>query len=569
MSHKKPEIFPAGAKTVVVDGNGPTGSLETGTPHDPYLTIQAAIDARPATTSTTDGVLPWTIIIESGQYDENLTISSTGEMWLLFRGRVLLGNIGLTNGDITYAVPDTAGLFGEENILRLGDGGGDLITVGVLTVTAATTRTADIFLEDVGILDSNDGITGTGVTDTGAVRIHITRGSVSGNVAAGPCNLFTDNTQVDGTFTCNAFVIERTNFNGVFTGSELVSARDCQFSAAATFTSTQAAIVRDCKFEGAFDDPTSNSGAAYYNCTFQGLTEIDQLFSAVGCLFQGSVTVTGVPDNGFFSCIFVSSITFTGPALSFRVDAATYDVSFSGISMAGGATADILVPTAAPGATSVAPSPAEGSADTFARSDHVHQSNTAPNDIDAASTAAVGSSGEPARADHQHNTQTGVSASIGTSNAEGSSSNLARADHNHLLSDGVVDAGNCSLLASGDTTGSPLVVYFQQVAVQVAASPVHTDITVDDRVKVISVRLILDAGGTPGSTYTITNGTGVNDITEAIGVNSNNADDIIDAVTISDSFDEVPASGVLRFTQDANSDNCPGARIYVTGIRVA
>ena len=56
--------------------------------------------------------------------------------------------------------------------------------------------------------------------------------------------------------------------------------------------------------------------------------------------------------------------------------------------------------TAAPTATGVATASAVGTAESFARSDHAHQSNTTPAAV--AATAAIGTSGEPARADHVH-----------------------------------------------------------------------------------------------------------------------------------------------------------------------
>lgn len=92
--------------------------------------------------------------------------------------------------------------------------------------------------------------------------------------------------------------------------------------------------------------------------------------------------------------------------------------------------ADALT-TAAPGATSVATASAVGTALSFARSDHVHQSNTAPADVTKAA-AAIGTSGEPARADHKHDISTGTPGSItDATNAEGSATSLARSDHQH------------------------------------------------------------------------------------------------------------------------------------------
>jgi len=92
------------------------------------------------------------------------------------------------------------------------------------------------------------------------------------------------------------------------------------------------------------------------------------------------------------------------------------------------------VTTAAPAATGVATASAEGTATTLARSDHAHQSNTAPANVTKAA-AAIGTSGEPARADHKHDITTAAAAANppGSANAEGTSTSLSRADHVHAL----------------------------------------------------------------------------------------------------------------------------------------
>jgi hypothetical protein len=89
--------------------------------------------------------------------------------------------------------------------------------------------------------------------------------------------------------------------------------------------------------------------------------------------------------------------------------------------------------TAAPTATGVATASAVGAAASFARSDHAHQSNTAPTDVTKAA-AAIGTSGEPARADHKHDLTTAAPATgIGGANSEGTATTAARSDHNHKL----------------------------------------------------------------------------------------------------------------------------------------
>lgn len=94
---------------------------------------------------------------------------------------------------------------------------------------------------------------------------------------------------------------------------------------------------------------------------------------------------------------------------------------------------DVLT-TAAPAAVGVATASAVGTANSFARSDHAHQSNTAPAAVTKAA-AAIGTSGEPARADHKHDVTTAAASANppGTANAEGTATSLARSDHTHAL----------------------------------------------------------------------------------------------------------------------------------------
>jgi len=93
---------------------------------------------------------------------------------------------------------------------------------------------------------------------------------------------------------------------------------------------------------------------------------------------------------------------------------------------------DVDVVTAAPGAVGVATASGEGAANSVARSDHKHQSNTAPVNVTKAA-AVIGTSGEPARADHKHDITTGVASTqaAGDVAIEGSATSLARSDHKH------------------------------------------------------------------------------------------------------------------------------------------
>lgn len=78
----------------------------------------------------------------------------------------------------------------------------------------------------------------------------------------------------------------------------------------------------------------------------------------------------------------------------------------------------------------------EGSAESFARSDHTHDMETgAASGLDGDSTNQEGSGSPLARADHSHNIATGAPSTQTPDNAnsEGTSPNLARADHVHNI----------------------------------------------------------------------------------------------------------------------------------------
>lgn len=91
--------------------------------------------------------------------------------------------------------------------------------------------------------------------------------------------------------------------------------------------------------------------------------------------------------------------------------------------------------TATPGSVQIADAAAEGTAESFARSDHTHSVGTpaAPANVTKAA-AATGTSTTPARADHKHDVTTAAPPTgIGAGNNEGSATSLARSDHNHTI----------------------------------------------------------------------------------------------------------------------------------------
>lgn len=119
---------------------------------------------------------------------------------------------------------------------------------------------------------------------------------------------------------------------------------------------------------------------------------------------------------------------------------------------------------AAPTATGVATAAAEGAATSFARSDHAHQSNTAPTTIAPDDAAAIGTSGEPARADHTHAIVAAAPGATGvaTASAEGVATSFARSDHAHQSNTAPAAVGVAAVIG---TSGEPARADHVHVAV--------------------------------------------------------------------------------------------------------
>ena len=154
---------------------------------------------------------------------------------------------------------------------------------------------------------------------------------------------------------------------------------------------------------------------------------------------------------------------------------------------------------------------AEGVSNSLARADHVHNiPASVPVSLIPDQANAEGSANDFARSDHVHNVPAGspvTNLDGGTSNAEGTANDFARSDHSHAINTEIAgnlstvnagdtaDAGTSSNLARGDhqhpvATGTPV----SQTPDQANAEGVSTDLARSDHVHNIPAATPVDVG---------------------------------------------------------------------------
>lgn len=328
----------ATARTVYVDLGSPT-PVEDGTRDNPYKTIQAALDARPGTTTIEESEIPWVLLIASGFYPEDLTIPPTGIFALQAEGVVAIGNpFSMVGGNITYDAG--ANNLDEDSSLTFSRGGGAIFVFGIITITCPTGREVTLNAEGCQFVDIN----ATGVVDSEALRYK----------------------WVD--VQCNAFLapqssgelirVETGGDNGTVTLERVERAEQSRFSGGGAVTIDSAEIFDDVLVQSGFTCTTTIQ--QMHRCTFQGTFTIGGIFKAtactfeaayaetnggaffqdsvflstadwtlapshlVNCEFQENITFGSLPfgdGGGFTNCIFINSTRlFTGPAESLVMD---------------------------------------------------------------------------------------------------------------------------------------------------------------------------------------------------------------------------------------------------------
>jgi hypothetical protein len=274
------------SRTMYVDG-GKSVTSPDGSFLKPYTTIQSALDAIGSPTSIAEAEQQWTVYIESGYYDENLTIPAGRIIQLLCKGPVVLGNGPSPSilRNLTYIVDSTKEFGGIRPVL----------TIKCLAIGESTS---------------------THIARSGAFFI-------SGDFRR---------TSTGGTASTHDVVLYGVKIGGRYTSI------DSGFA-----LGQNSLYLYYCYIAGAVSIEMGPTSSNIYlqraiECEFDGTISVTSLGKIIGCEFDGNVTVTSVPSSdlpppGYFRNDWGSKI-FTGPAGSFLIDSTNVSLP----TLAGGAT---------------------------------------------------------------------------------------------------------------------------------------------------------------------------------------------------------------------------------------
>lgn len=138
---------------------------------------------------------------------------------------------------------------------------------------------------------------------------------------------------------------------------------------------------------------------------------------------------------------------------------------------------------------------------------------------------------------------------------------------NAKVADNTLTGNKVSEAGSGETTAS-IVVGHRGVISGGATS--NTDIVLEQAFRLIAFQYTLNGSGTASDTIQVFNGTGANNITEAIDISSGSANDIFTAQTRDNAFITFAASETLRITlTDGGGSDVPGGQWEIWGYTTA
>jgi hypothetical protein len=248
-----------------------------------YTTIQSALTAIGNSTSTAESIVPKTVLIAGGVYDEDLTLPRGRILQLIAEGPVILGNGAGANWSSTNSRSITA-TFNNADIFSATIRPG--LTIGSYAPSDATST----FLTHAGSwrISGNLVIAGDGLSHT--VNLHgVELNGTLSKTTAGLTNL----------------LAYRTYFKGAVNMGT-------------------ATILQRC-----------------YDCQFDALVTLDGYNAIINSEIKAGMTVTAnqntVPPSGMFLTTFTG--TFTGPASSLKVDAVSdYFFRVNNATLAGSAT---------------------------------------------------------------------------------------------------------------------------------------------------------------------------------------------------------------------------------------
>jgi len=237
----------------------------------PFLTIQKAIDTHGDPIDAADEKITKVIWVETGQYDEALTLRPAGSFLFIFNGPVVLGDgAGATNAssttarDITWAA-DPAKQFAERPAVHF------------RSINSLFASTGDVAYATAFMISGN---------------------FVISDVASQTAQVYFEGVKLQGNVDLSSWDDDRLDF-----------------------------YIRDSFFEGTFGgaDGADVHIVSAENTQFDGLINIHKYGRFIDCEIAGGMTLnssnsggginTGVPPAGFINCDIKGTIT--GPAGSF------------------------------------------------------------------------------------------------------------------------------------------------------------------------------------------------------------------------------------------------------------
>lgn len=300
-------------QVLFVDG-GATGSTETGSIAQPFLTIQAAIDAVPEPHDIATSCEDWTILIAPGDYDEPLEISGPVRLALIGLGAFRLGR---------YTVQSAT----QANIVAVGGSARDLRWTYDLPQVISGGAAPQLV---IGTIAGTDVIRhGKPIANRISGSIIVTGSAVS-NAAGGTAFLAIQDTQVDAGLSASntRWAPEEGGPNG-----EALDPRDLPAIDATGF----AGILVDRHFHSRFRGPILGRPvpSAYVLATsfmtqYEQRVEVSQYASVDQAAFADGLTVVEPPGLGTLFSVVPPGIVnstfkgeFRGPAGSLLLDSAT------------------------------------------------------------------------------------------------------------------------------------------------------------------------------------------------------------------------------------------------------
>lgn len=361
-----------GKYQVYVDVTSPS-KIEDGSAANPFKTIQAALNARPALDPADLQTAFWSVLIAPGVYDEDLVIPSDGGIYLMGTGGpghyVFLGDpLGTTPRGITWNLVGSSSPYYGLTLKGL------YLTGGILMSTSDATPQPELTVDTCqveGTIGSTSIFDATRVTLT-LMSAEVQAISLDGQVSA-------RNSQIGGSLSCfllGEFQDTRLHGLTVYGPNTNRAMKRCSVNGAASFSSdigeltdvwfysdltisasselrgckidgnatlVDCTLLEGCDFKGTLDLTGFTSAPRVYNSRITGqVTCINHAFEeARSSSFWGGVYLDTVPNRGFQGCYIAGN--FTGPAGSYKVDGSTS--AGSSVLLMGGATEDLVEPS--------------------------------------------------------------------------------------------------------------------------------------------------------------------------------------------------------------------------------